>query len=1602
LKALKIELEFVRTSDSENPYAVGAGELEVRYLLREEQGDYQEVQIRWTEALKAQLEELRLMKADASEVQAMGEWLRGLLKHTHWDQREEQILEAADAGIPVDLLVRSRAAEIYGLPWELIALGESGRRLGAVPGLTLRYCWPDTRTVQPTPQRAGRVLFAWCDAGGTLGRAPAVQGAAVASACQASGIRWVPEKDMLRDASVAAIQQAMDDDDRPVSVLHLLCHGAEEGKTFGISLYGADRVPVVVDAGRLRDLLAPHADHLRMVVLCACDGGNTGAMGNVLGSIAQTLHRSGIETVIAFRYPVSIVGANTFSACFYPELLVNLASVESALAKARARLLAEGKGLDWASLQLYARPEGQDLRPVTFAPYPGAGEFYTGWERFFFGRSAECRETLEKLEALVPAHRPRALWIAGLGKSSFVRASVLPTLAAQQLSPGNPRWAICTATMTDEPDVVLREALGRELAPNTDLRSQVWTREGLVGRLTAWAKANPGRRLLLVLDDLEQLPRRCAPETVDRVLSLWWSLLADPTLPLWLIALIRPDYLPGVWRILAPLPSGAHLQTEPGQAAHRVILRQLDEAGLREAIEGPCARVGLELDLGLADRIVEDLRDEPANLTLVSQTMRMLWERREGRQLTQASYSGMGRVEGALYALATDLTGRLSGEDRKEARRVLVRLAGVGGRALPLPLEQLRPRDAIGAACFEKVTDLLADRLMVFTSTPPEGGDQAKPVVVLQLAHEALATWPTLRHWIQEDRPHMMELVELEQWVQEWKRHRALLDGRQLGYAQRVIERHQEDVTPDMRLLVQESLKAGLRVVRMRRLVSVGSLMMAVAAIVFGLYVDRLRDRAEKDSYAARDARRLALAEQRRDKPAAAIALLRELELGQVGPHWQEAALDLLSAPVPEPLDLPPDVRGEASPDRSEAVLGGSGWLWRVNLKDWTKQVLEPPEGTVQEVVWSANGQWVALSTWDEVAGQGRLRVAPPAELERPSFRIDLAGAAEQLSLSADGTQLRYQTRDGTPEAPTVQHWTWTLDGIHSPIAVEAPPPDPREPLNIRRRIPLSDGGVLLLDAEDRLWEWGPWGWAPGVEQVLAVEAQEQGWLAIDKTGRSWTSSGPGAQTPEGAPTAAWVGPGRILFESPADHLWIWDPTTGAGDILRGQGHRPQKVWFREQGMVSMSQGDPLLQWTWARRPDILPAGRISPDGSLLLQEDSPILWDLVHLQPHRLVGVTGVEQAVFSPDSRYLWLKNGTQSWLVTRDQVLQQLPDLEEVQFSEEGGLLASRSGTGAVELWGHDPQKNKFVPLRSWPEEEPSGMKLAPDGQALMLLGERPELWTATGGDWTQARRYPLGLQDAAEAWFDGDWLYFREPNKKLWRWRSDGRAEPQPVEEAEQATVVEVGGGRLVLGWNSGRILVQSQQFIEEPGKKDLEWVQETLRIRGRPVAQLRLSPEGDRLAASLVDGTGLLWKLGKPSERLWARERGGVGMKVAFGPRREGQRELLLWSKKGTQILTYSGHSLMVGQDCALPRDVRFSGEKLLVVAGATSTCLVELERNLERLKDQLWSATPWCLSPGWREEHLGEPPAAACTHFRACRERTTGERPEECPREGDE
>lgn len=371
---LLLVLEFARTEEAGDPYAF---RLEPQtYLLRSAGGGFESIEIGWDKTLLDELAAVRLPGREPTLAQRLGELMRHFLQPAGWPQYEVRILEAVAAQRPVILTVRSAAAELYALPWELCTLKSTGQHVGELPGVLLRYEWPETATTPEPPRaRRGRILVCWSAAGGTVPAAELT--ASITRACQAAAHPFVPERDLIAHTSLERLAEALEQAQRsgqPIAVLHLLCHGAAAGPTFGLALDSEQPGKrTVVDAARLRQVLAPHVGMVRLVVLAACDASNSGVLGNQLGSVAQALHRAGIAQVVASRYPISVAGSLRLAEVLYAELLgkseaARPASLEAALLRVRQQLACDATHLDWAALQLYARAADGEFQPPAHLP----------------------------------------------------------------------------------------------------------------------------------------------------------------------------------------------------------------------------------------------------------------------------------------------------------------------------------------------------------------------------------------------------------------------------------------------------------------------------------------------------------------------------------------------------------------------------------------------------------------------------------------------------------------------------------------------------------------------------------------------------------------------------------------------------------------------------------------------------------------------------------------------------------------------------------------------------------------------------------------------------------------------------------------------------------------------------------------------------------------------------------------------------------------------------------------------------------------------------------------------------------------------------------
>ncbi len=750
-RALRLLLQFFRAQESGDPYGFRFEPQE--YILPTIGGDSASARFDWTPAVLEELQALRRPAPDPEKAQRMGERLRTFVHDAGWAQMEVQILHALAEHRPIYLTVRSAAAELYSLPWELLTL-KTGQFIGEVDRLLIRFEWPESPSAQRQPQpspEGGRILVAWSAAAGAV---PAAEHtAAIASACAAGFHPFHASRDVLADASLEQIVKTLEQAQQtgpPIAVLHLLCHGSAAGSTFGLALTGEDG-PLVADAALLRQQLAPFASMVSLVVLSACDSGNQGAIDNRLGSVAQALHRCGFQAVIASRFPLSVVGSIALTQSLYQELLLGPESLERAFLAARQRLLRSEanlpdyqRQLDWASLQLYARIEdGDDSRPVVFRPYRGLLAFQPEHRRFFFGRQKETKEIAEDLQALRDQKMPRFLIVAGAsgtGKSSLVFAGAVPKLLKE-----NPKLDFLRMRPGSDPNQSLTEALTRRSA------------------------AAPA---LLVVDQFEevftQTPDPAAREVFVRRL---WSLAGSPESELSIIVTLRVDFI-GRCGELVVNDAGRRLDCIAYDEKHRVFVAQFQPEQLRAAIVEPARKVGLALQDGLVDRMLHEVDNEPGALPMLEDALDVLWQYRDGSLLTQSAYEALGGVIGALQRRADAVVEKLGPSELPIVRRMLVNLVAVAESTaldtrLRVPLTELQhaftPAESAGFDLALK--EMVTARLVV-----QDNDDELSQV---EVAHEALIRkWPKLRVWLDENRAGLLVQRRVKQAAQQWELHR--------------------------------------------------------------------------------------------------------------------------------------------------------------------------------------------------------------------------------------------------------------------------------------------------------------------------------------------------------------------------------------------------------------------------------------------------------------------------------------------------------------------------------------------------------------------------------------------------------------------------------------------------------------------------------------------------------------------------------------------------------------------------------------------------------------------------------------------------------------
>jgi DNA-binding SARP family transcriptional activator/WD40 repeat protein len=480
-------------------------------------------------------------------------------------------------------------------------------------------------------------------------------------------------------------------------------------------------------------------------------------------------------------------------------------------------------------------------------PYKGLARYEATDAPFFYGRerlvaTLVARLAVDRFVGVVGA--------SGSGKSSLVRAGLLPALSAAAL-PGSDAWPTCTFTPGEHPLRRFAEALAPlveipapELARRLDRQP-----DELGSMLEAAVRGREGARVVVVVDQFEEIGTLCRDqEERERFAGALVDAVTDPDIPAAVVAVVRADY----YGTLTVHPELAQLFEQS-----QVLVGAMSDAELRRAITEPARRAGLVLEDALADAVCADAGSEPGALPLVSTAMAETWVRRDGITLTLAGYGEAGGVHGALGRLADDVYDGLGPDGQALARRLFLRLAEPGEGTDDVRRRAARSEFPTTDEA-EQVLDAFVQRRLIVAS---EGH--------VEVAHEALLReWPRLRTWLEEDREgrrlhrHLTEAAAA--WAVEQRDPAALYRGARLAAAREWASSH-EDANPleleflDASVAAQEAeLGAARRTARrLRRLTTVVAVVAVLALLAGGI---ALVQRSNANDKAAR-ARRSATAE---------------------------------------------------------------------------------------------------------------------------------------------------------------------------------------------------------------------------------------------------------------------------------------------------------------------------------------------------------------------------------------------------------------------------------------------------------------------------------------------------------------------------------------------------------------------------------------------------------------------------------------------------------------------------------------------------------------------------------------------------------------------
>jgi hypothetical protein len=414
-------------------------------------------------------------------------------------------------------------------------------------------------------------------------------------------------------------------------------------------------------------------------------------------------------------------------------------------------------------------------------PFPGLRSFESNESHLFFGRDGQSEELLQRLQA---HHFVAVVGSSGSGKSSIVRAGLLPALHGGLMVRAGAEWRVAVLRPGSDPIGNLAEAIVDENVLGTRGATDPYAavaltetslRQGNLGLVDVVRQArrfagpdsppsvSPETNLLIVVDQFEELfrfRREVSSEDASAFVKLLLEAVARRDDRVFVILTIRSDFLGDCSQFIG-LPEAIN----KGQ----YLVPRMTRTERKAAITGPIGVAGATISHPLINQLLNDVGDDPDQLPALQHALMRTWDRwsgakKNGEPIDREHYESIGGIGCALSMHAEEAFAELSTAQQDLACRIFEALTErePSGSAIRRPRTIGQLHDIIDAPAAEIKAVIETFRRPGRSFLMPPVPAALEDDTLIDISHESLIRgWERLAQWVEEEG----EASELYRWI---------------------------------------------------------------------------------------------------------------------------------------------------------------------------------------------------------------------------------------------------------------------------------------------------------------------------------------------------------------------------------------------------------------------------------------------------------------------------------------------------------------------------------------------------------------------------------------------------------------------------------------------------------------------------------------------------------------------------------------------------------------------------------------------------------------------------------------------------------------------